>query len=94
MAGCLFGSYNVCLYLRSLVAAVELIHNNAKDLGELQRKVDNWHAQGLDDREITLRAKDEQLKSKSSTILSFLKISYTYVTLRLLPYLGQFYVSY
>ncbi|XP_053392988.1 fas-binding factor 1 homolog [Mercenaria mercenaria] len=47
---------------KSLVAAVELIHNNAKDLGDLQRKVDHWHAQGLDDREITLRAKDEQLK--------------------------------
>ncbi|XP_052266250.1 fas-binding factor 1-like isoform X2 [Dreissena polymorpha] len=47
---------------RSLVAAVELIHNNAKDLGDLQRKVDHWHAQGLDDREISLRAKDEQLK--------------------------------
>ncbi|WAQ95521.1 FBF1-like protein, partial [Mya arenaria] len=47
---------------RSLIAAVELIQNNAKDLGELQRKADNWHAQGLDDREITLRAKDEQLK--------------------------------
>jgi len=45
------------------VAAVELIHNNAKDLGELQRKVDNWHGQGLDEREINLRAKDEQLKS-------------------------------
>lgn len=81
------------MYLRSLVAAVELIHNNAKDLGELQRKVDNWHAQGLDDREITLRAKDEQLKSKPSTILIFFKI-YTYATLRPLPFLGQFYVSY
>lgn len=40
-----------------------MIHTNAKDLGDLQRKVDSWHAQGLDDREITLRAKDEQLKS-------------------------------
>ncbi|KAL4240109.1 factor 1 [Mactra antiquata] len=47
---------------RSLIAAVELIQTNAKDLGDLQRKVDHWHAQGLDDREITLRAKDEQLK--------------------------------
>jgi hypothetical protein len=51
-------------YFRSLIAAVELINNNAKDLGDLQHKVQNWHAQGLDDREITLRAKDEQLKSK------------------------------
>ena len=53
---------------RSLVAAVELIRTNAKDLGDLQRKVDGWHAQGLDEREITLRARDEQLKSK--TVLS------------------------
>lgn len=44
-----------------------MIHTNAKDLGDLQRKVDNWHAQGLDDREITLRAKDEQLKSTDQT---------------------------
>ena len=56
---------HLILFYRSLVAAVELIQNNAKDLGVLQRKIDSWNAQGLDDREINLRAKDEQLKSKA-----------------------------
>ena len=46
------------------MATVELIQNNAKDLGDLQRKMDNWHAQGLDEREIMARSKDEQLRSK------------------------------
>lgn len=49
---------------RSLMATVELIQTNAKDLGELQRKMDSWHAQGLDEREIMARSKDEQLRSK------------------------------
>ncbi|XP_071106308.1 fas-binding factor 1 homolog [Haliotis cracherodii] len=47
---------------KSLTAVVEQIQNNAKDLGELQYKVDSWHRQGLDDREITLKSKDEQLR--------------------------------
>lgn len=46
------------------MATVELIQSNAKDLGELQRKMDSWHAQGLDEREIMARSKDEQLRSK------------------------------
>ena len=50
---------------RSLMATVELIQNNAKDLGDLQRKMDGWHAQGLDEREIMARSKDEQLRSKA-----------------------------
>ena len=52
------------VYSRSLIATVELIQNNAKDLGDLQRKMDSWHAQGLDEREIMARSKDEQLRSK------------------------------
>ena len=47
------------------MATVELIQNNAKDLGDLQRKMDGWHAQGLDEREIMARSKDEQLRSKA-----------------------------
>ncbi|XP_067671245.1 fas-binding factor 1 homolog [Haliotis asinina] len=47
---------------KSLTAVVEQIQNNAKDLGELQFKVDSWHRQGLDDREISLKSKDEQLR--------------------------------
>ena len=53
---------------RSLMATVELIQNNAKDLGELQRKMDSWHGQGLDEREIMARSKDEQLRSKQKYI--------------------------
>lgn len=41
-----------------------MIQNNARDLGELQKKVDSWHNMGLDEREIAIRSKDEQLKSK------------------------------
>ena len=51
------------------MATVELIQNNAKDLGDLQRKLDNWHAQGLDEREIMARSKDEQLRSKKRVLL-------------------------
>ena len=40
-----------------------MIQENARDLGELQKKVDSWHNMGLDDREIAIRSKDEQLKS-------------------------------
>ncbi|OWF53323.1 fas-binding factor 1-like [Mizuhopecten yessoensis] len=47
---------------KSLVAAVALIENNARDLGELQMKVNSWHSQGLDEREIITRSKDEQLR--------------------------------
>ncbi|XP_033736797.1 fas-binding factor 1-like [Pecten maximus] len=47
---------------KSLVAAVTLIENNARDLGELQMKVNSWHSQGLDEREIITRSKDEQLR--------------------------------
>ncbi|XP_069124222.1 fas-binding factor 1 homolog isoform X2 [Argopecten irradians] len=47
---------------KSLVAAVALIENNARDLGELQMKVNTWHSQGLDEREIITRSKDEQLR--------------------------------
>lgn len=52
------------LLYRSLVQAVSMIQNNAKDLGELQKKVASWHNMGLDEREIAIRSKDEQLKSK------------------------------
>uniref|UniRef100_A0A2C9LKY0 Fas-binding factor 1 C-terminal domain-containing protein n=1 Tax=Biomphalaria glabrata TaxID=6526 RepID=A0A2C9LKY0_BIOGL len=47
---------------RSLTVVVEQISNNAKDLNDLQRKVEAWNKQGLDEREITLRSKDEQLQ--------------------------------
>ncbi|KAL5017874.1 hypothetical protein ScPMuIL_003596 [Solemya velum] len=47
---------------RSLHAAVQLIQTNSLDLGELQKKMDGFHSLGLDDREISIRAKDEQLK--------------------------------
>ena len=56
------------------MATVELIQNNAKDLGELQRKMDNWHAQGLDEREIMARSKDEQLRSKKEAFLKIYNI--------------------
>ena len=49
---------------RSLTAAVEQIENNARDLGQLQLKLDEWKRSGLDDREIAMRAKDEQLTSE------------------------------
>ncbi|XP_078317344.1 fas-binding factor 1 homolog isoform X2 [Crassostrea virginica] len=47
---------------KSLVQAVSMIQNNARDLGELQKKVDSWHNMGLDEREIAIRSKDEQLR--------------------------------
>ncbi|XP_065921782.1 fas-binding factor 1 homolog isoform X2 [Magallana gigas] len=47
---------------KSLVQAVSMIQSNARDLGELQKKVDSWHNMGLDEREIAIRSKDEQLK--------------------------------
>ncbi|XP_056020112.1 fas-binding factor 1 homolog isoform X2 [Ostrea edulis] len=47
---------------KSLVQAVSMIQNNAKDLGELHQKVDSWHNMGLDEREIAIRSKDEQLR--------------------------------
>ena len=53
---------------RSLVQAVSMIQNNARDLGELQKKVDSWHNMGLDEREIAIRSKDEQLCSKTHSI--------------------------
>ncbi|CAL1530619.1 unnamed protein product [Lymnaea stagnalis] len=47
---------------KSLTAVVEQIQSNARDLGELQLKVDTWNRQGLDQREISLKSKDEQLR--------------------------------
>ncbi|XP_061181663.1 fas-binding factor 1 homolog isoform X1 [Saccostrea echinata] len=47
---------------KSLVQAVSMIQNNARDLGELQKKVDSWHNMGLDEREIAICSKDEQLR--------------------------------
>ncbi|RUS83715.1 hypothetical protein EGW08_008511 [Elysia chlorotica] len=47
---------------KSLTAVVEQIQNNARDLGELHMKVEGWNRQGLDEREISLRSKDEQLR--------------------------------
>lgn len=44
-----------------------MIQNNAKDLGELHQKVDSWHNMGLDEREIAIRSKDEQLRSNYCT---------------------------
>lgn len=43
---------------------MEQIENNARDLGQLQLKLDEWKRSGLDDREIAMRAKDEQLTSE------------------------------
>ena len=43
---------------------VEQVQNNARDLGELHMKVEGWNRQGLDEREISLRSKDEQLRSE------------------------------
>lgn len=64
---------------RSLVQAVSMIQNNARDLGELQKKVDSWHNMGLDEREIAIRSKDEQLRSKTHSIFS----------LNLIPWRGK-----
>ncbi|GFR58727.1 FAS-binding factor 1 homolog [Elysia marginata] len=47
---------------KSLTAVVEQVQNNARDLGELHMKVEGWNRQGLDEREISLRSKDEQLR--------------------------------
>ena len=41
-----------------------MIQTNARDVGELQKKLDQWHSMGMDEREIAIRSKDEQLKSK------------------------------
>ena len=49
---------------RSLTAVVEQIQTNARDLGDLHMKVEGWNRQGLDGREISLRSKDEQLRSE------------------------------
>ena len=67
------------------MATVELIQTNAKDLGELQRKMDSWHAQGLDEREIMARSKDEQLRSKYFINLKLV----TLVILKCLLYRGS-----
>ncbi|XP_050390456.1 fas-binding factor 1 homolog [Patella vulgata] len=48
---------------RSLTAVVEQIQTSAKDIGSLQSQVESIHRSGLDEREISLKAKDEQLKS-------------------------------
>ncbi|XP_041362212.1 fas-binding factor 1 homolog [Gigantopelta aegis] len=47
---------------RSLTAVVSQIESNARDLEKLHQKVENWNRMGLDEREINLRSKDEQLK--------------------------------
>ncbi|KAL8592685.1 hypothetical protein ACOMHN_037625 [Nucella lapillus] len=47
---------------RTLSAVVEQIESNARDLGQLQLKLDEWGRSGLDEREIAFRSKDEQLK--------------------------------
>ncbi|BFZ02757.1 hypothetical protein BsWGS_05795 [Bradybaena similaris] len=47
---------------KSLTAVVQQIQNNARDLEELQVKIQSWNKQGLDEREISLRSKDEQLR--------------------------------
>jgi hypothetical protein len=38
--------------------------------GELQKKLDQWHSMGMDEREIAIRSKDEQLKSKIDRLSS------------------------
>ena len=69
-----FHYFNILIFLtRSITAVVEQIQHNARDLGELQMKVETWNRQGLDEREISLRSKDEQLKSKCFS--SYLKIN-------------------
>ncbi|CAG5132036.1 unnamed protein product [Candidula unifasciata] len=47
---------------KSLTAVVQQIQNNARDLEELQVKIQSWNKQGLDEREISFRSKDEQLR--------------------------------
>lgn len=47
---------------------MQQVSSNAKDLGELQYKIENWSKMGLDEREIFIRTKDEQLNSKKSVL--------------------------
>jgi hypothetical protein len=35
-----------------LAVAVGMIQTNARDVGELQKKLDQWHSMGMDEREI------------------------------------------
>ncbi|XP_064608004.1 fas-binding factor 1 homolog [Liolophura sinensis] len=46
---------------KSLQAVMQQVSSNAKDLGDLQYKIENWSKMGLDEREIFIRTKDEQL---------------------------------
>ena len=44
---------------------MQQIESNTHDLGQLQVKLDDWNRQGLDEREVLLRTKDEQLNGMS-----------------------------
>ena len=69
-------TFDYLFHFRSLTAAVEQIESNARDLGQLQLKLDEWQRSGLDEREITLRSKDEQLKSECYLFLWTERILY------------------
>ncbi|CAI9723218.1 Hypothetical predicted protein [Octopus vulgaris] len=47
---------------RSLNIVMEKMNTNAEELGQFQQKLDRWQSQGLDEREVSMRNRDEQLK--------------------------------
>ncbi|XP_014786827.1 fas-binding factor 1 homolog isoform X2 [Octopus bimaculoides] len=47
---------------RSLNIVMEKMNTNAEELGQFQQKLDRWQNQGLDEREVSIRNRDEQLK--------------------------------
>ncbi len=52
------------LVCRNLQAVVTQLSDNARELSDLQTKVETRHAHSLDERETAAKARDEQLKSK------------------------------
>ena len=45
-------------------AVMNQVTENAKELGEIQYKVDQKHSSVLDEREVAIKARDEQLRCK------------------------------
>lgn len=48
---------------KSLHLVIEQIQANAKDLNIFQQKLDHWQIGGMDEREMSIRARDQQLKT-------------------------------
>ncbi|GAB1604689.1 fas-binding factor 1 homolog isoform X1 [Argonauta hians] len=53
---------------KSLNIVVEKINTNAQELEHYQMKLDRWQSQGMDEREVSLRQQNEQLKNLQSRL--------------------------